>query len=115
VVFEIVQDGADKFWDTPEDTSPQATLCQVSEEALYEVQPRATGRDEVEVEAWMALEPSPHLGVLVGRVVVEDQVKVDIGRGLGVDEIEELDPLLMPVAGHAESDRDNRWGAVRGF
>jgi hypothetical protein len=47
----------------------------------------------MEVEAWMALEPSPHLGVLVGRVVVEDQVKVDIGRGLGVDEIEELDPL----------------------
>ena len=39
-----------------------------------EVEPRRAGGDEVESEAGVAVEPGPHVGVLVGAVVVDDEV-----------------------------------------
>jgi hypothetical protein len=46
----------------------------------------------------MAFEPGEHLGMLVRRVVVDDRVQIQFGRGLLVDDFEELDLLLMPMA-----------------
>jgi hypothetical protein len=64
---------------------------------------------------------SHHLRVLVGGVVVEDEVNDLADRHLGLDGIEEADELLMPVALHAAADhhafqdvqrREQRGGAV---
>ena len=58
----------------------------------------------MEGEARMAGEPGPHLGMLVGGVVVDDDVDDLSGRDLGFDGVEEADELLMPVALHAAAD-----------
>src|SRR5215210_2040923 len=52
----------------------------------------------------MALQPSLDLGMLVGRIVIRDQVNLLALRGLSVNEPQELDPLLMTVSWHAGSD-----------
>ena len=45
------------------------------EEALDHVEPRTAGRREVHVETGMTGQPLLHFGMLVGRVVIGDQVK----------------------------------------
>ena len=42
--------------------------------------------------------PSLHVGVLVGGVIVGDQMDVETRRGLAVDDLEEGEPLLVAVA-----------------
>src|SRR3954463_5577963 len=56
-------------------------------------------------EAGVAGEPSQHLWLLVGGVVVEDDVDDLADRDLCLDGIEEADELLMPVALHAASEQ----------
>ena len=55
-------------------------------------------------EARVALQPRLDLRVLVGGVVVEDDVHDLADRHGGLDRIEEADELLMPVALHAAAD-----------
>ena len=52
----------------------------------------------------MAVEPDAHLGMLVGGVVVEDDVYGLTGRQFGVDGVEKADELLMPVSLHVPAD-----------
>ena len=49
-------------------------------------------------------QPTPHLGVLVGGIVVEDHVDHLAGRHGALDGIEEADELLVAVALHALAD-----------
>ena len=58
----------------------------------------------MEDPARMPGQPSPHLGVLVGGIVVEDDVDHLAGRHGALDAIEEADELLMPVPLHASAD-----------
>src|SRR5271166_5983759 len=62
------------------------------------------GRGEVERPARMALKPGTHPGVLVGRVIVEDDVDHLAGGDGGLDRIEKPDELLMAMALHAAPD-----------
>src|ERR1700680_2512475 len=55
------------------------------------------------MEALVPFEPGADLGVLVRRIVVDDQVQLRSGRGLAVDLIEEADEFLMPMARHARA------------
>src|SRR6266404_8339863 len=67
-----------------EDAALQSALGQFGEEAFDGVEPRARCRREVEREALMPVEPSAHLRMLVGGVIVEDQVHDLAGRDLGL-------------------------------
>jgi len=49
----------------------------------------------------MSFEPCFHAWMLVGFVIVHDQVQVEIGRGLAVYFLEETDKFLMPMARQA--------------
>ena len=71
---------------------------------LDHVQPGGAGRGEVHVKAAVPAEPPLHALVGVGRVVVADQVHVQVRRDLFVDEIEEPDPFVMAVTGQAGAD-----------
>src|SRR5216683_3460428 len=44
------------------------------------------------------------LGMLVRRVIVDNQMQFPPGRGLTVDLVEETDEFLVPMAGHALAD-----------
>src|ERR1700751_3990327 len=52
----------------------------------------------------MAVELSPHLGVFLAAVIVEDDMDDFAGRDLGLDRIEKTDEFLVPVAPHAAAD-----------
>jgi hypothetical protein len=75
VVFcEVAVDGSLEVDDRMKGAALEAMFRQFSEEAIDRVEPRARGRREVEGETQMAVEPGTHLGVLVGGVIVEDDV-----------------------------------------
>jgi len=80
-----------------EDTALQALLGQFGEEPLDGVEPRRRGWREVEGEAWMSAQPLHDLGVLVGGVVVEDDVHSLALWHLGFDRVEEAGELLVAV------------------
>src|SRR5215472_2960703 len=79
-------------------------LVNLAKEALDGVEPGGRFRGVMEHKAGMTTEPSPHLGVLVAGVIVEDDVDDPAGRGLRLDRIEEANGLLMPMALHATAD-----------
>ena len=57
------------------------------------------------VEPGMPGEPGPHFGVLVGRIVVGDEMQVEMRRRLLIDQLEELEPFLVSMALEAPSDQ----------
>jgi hypothetical protein len=79
-MFDVLLDGVDEFGDVAEDASAKSLVGQISEPSLHKVQPRAARGNKVHVEAWMSSDPPPHLRMLVGRVVVDDEVQVEIER-----------------------------------
>ena len=74
------------------------------EPAFDLVEPGGVGGREVNVEARTACEPSSDLGMLVGGVVVDDQMDVELGWHVGLDVPQEGQELLMPVAWLALGD-----------
>jgi hypothetical protein len=56
-------------------------------------------------EALVPVEPSAHLGMFVGGLVVEDHMHGFASRDLGFDGVEEANELLMAVALHIAADR----------
>jgi len=59
------------------------------EELLDGVEPGGRGRREVEGPARMTRQPGQHFGMLVGGIVVEDDMDRPIGRDLALGSIEE--------------------------
>ena len=55
------------------------------EEAFDLVEPGGIGGREVNVPTRTAGEPSLDLGMLVGGVVVDDEMDVELGRYIGLD------------------------------
>src|SRR5437899_10129847 len=81
--------------------------------ALNLIEPGRVGRREVEVVAGMPGEPAAYLGVLVGPVVVHDEVHVEVRRDLGVEVAQERQELLVPMARLALMEHGSR-GHVQG-
>src|SRR6266542_5931646 len=73
VVFEVGEDGGDEFLDALEGAAADAPLGDVAKPTLNHVEPGAAGGDEVQVEAWMPLQPALHRRALVRAVVVDDE------------------------------------------
>jgi hypothetical protein len=55
-------------------------------------------------EALVSIEPSSHVGILVGGVVVEDHMHGVTRRHLRLDRVEEANKVLMTMALHIASD-----------
>src|SRR5215203_6272171 len=71
---------------------------------VHGVEPGAGGRGEVEGEARMAGEPGDHLRVLVGGVVVEDDVDELTDRHRRLEGVEETDEFLVSMALHTAAE-----------
>jgi hypothetical protein len=87
-----------------EDPAFQSSLGEFCEEALDGVEPRTGCGREMEGKALVAIEPGPDLWMLMGGVVVENDVNDLVHRDLGVDQVQEADELLVPVALHIAPD-----------
>src|SRR5271165_1038056 len=97
VIVEEAVDRGLEVGDGSEDAALETALGQDGEEALDGVEPGGRGRGEVERPARVAREPSPHGGMLVGGVVVDNRVDRLSDRNLALDGVEEADELLMPM------------------
>ena len=82
-----------------EGAAADALVGDLTKPAFDQIQPGTAGGNEVHVEPRMPLQPPLDLGMLVRGVVVHDQVQVQVRRRLFVDQLQELDPLLMPMRG----------------
>src|SRR5260370_18320789 len=71
-----------------------------AEPALDQVEPRGAGRGEVHVQARVRGQPLFDRGMLVGSVVVADQMQLQLGIALGqrLPEDDELGVPMAPVA-----------------
>src|SRR5689334_20136519 len=98
---QILMDRRNQILDATEDSPTQPVFCQVTEESLHHVEPGGAGWSEMNREPRMALQPSLHLWMLVSRIVIRDQMNLLALRGLAVNQSQELDPLLVAMAGHA--------------
>ena len=101
---EVAVNGCLEVDDAEESATPEPALSEGSEEALDGVQPRRTGWGEVERDARVASLLVNDLGVLVGRVVIEDLVHGLAGRDDFLDGVEKADELLMAMALYATAD-----------
>lgn len=97
-------DGGLEIDDGVEDAVFQAAAREFGEEALDGVEPGARCWHEMEGPSWVSGQPGEDLGLLVGGVVVENDVGGLGGREFGLDCVEEADELLVPVALHVAPD-----------
>src|SRR5262249_7750651 len=68
--------------------------------SLDHVEPGRRGWCEVQVKAGMRFEPALYGRGLTSGIVVNDPVKVEIGRGLLVDQLEKTKKSSVPMARH---------------
>ena len=104
MLLKVGFDGGVEFGDAVEDAASNGVVGDQAEEPFDEIDPGGRCRGEVKVKAGVALEPGPDLGVLVGRVVVDDQMQIEQFRGVAVDGAQKAQKLLMAMAAHAFAD-----------
>ena len=105
IVFgEKVIDGGLQLGDALEDAAADSLAGDLGEEALNEVQPGRRSRNEVQLEAWMPLQPRLNFLCLVRRVVVDDEMEIEM-LGYGpVDLLQEPDEFFGAMAGQTFAD-----------
>lgn len=97
VVSQVDVDRRDQLADTGEAALANDVIGELPEETLDEIHPGGAGRGEVDVNARMLFEPGADDRMLVGRVVVDDQMQRQLGRSLAVDLLQEGEPFGMRV------------------
>ena len=95
MMVEVLLNGGFELGHTLEDIASDAIGSDAAEEALDLVEPRRRCRGEVHVETWMPLKPSLHLGVLVGGVIVSDEVQIQPLWAVSVDGAQKFKPFLV--------------------
>ncbi len=92
---DVILDGLDQLFDVMERAAAQALPGQSSKPAFDQIQPRAGGGSDVQVKARMTSEPTLDRWMLVGRVLIHDQVQVQPAGRLLIDALQEADKFLL--------------------
>jgi hypothetical protein len=82
-----------------EGATPDGALGDEGEEAFDLVEPGGIGGREVNVPTRTAGEPGLDLGMLVGDVVVDDEMDAELGRYIGLDLAQEGEAIRIPETG----------------
>src|SRR5277367_430676 len=86
------------------DTALQPTPTELGEETLDSVEPGARGWREVEDETRMAIEPGANVRMLVGGIVVKNDMNDLADRNLRLDRVQKSNEFLMTMALHIATD-----------
>ena len=97
-------DGLDQVTNAAECSAADSFSCDFREPAFDLVEPGRTGRCEVDVVARSRCKPFLHFGMLVGSIVVENQMDFQLCVNGLVDPIEKPQELLMPMPRLAFTD-----------
>jgi hypothetical protein len=98
VDVDVFTNGGFQFLHTAKHTAANPFVGKFSEPSLHQVQPRAIGGREVNVKSGALSEPLPDDGRFVRAVVVHDDLNVESGRHLMLDQVEELAELHRAMA-----------------
>jgi len=90
VTVDVGADGHDEFFQVAEDAAPEPILRQVAEERSTMFSHDALVGVKCRWKARVPRQPALHFGVLMGGVVIADQVKLPVGQDGLVDEAENL-------------------------
>jgi len=96
-MLDEVVDSGDQVFDAPETPSADRLLGDEAEPSFHLIEPGRVGGSVVDLEAGPLRQPESYLGMLVGGVVVDDQMNSKtFWHGL-IDALEELKKLLMTM------------------
>lgn len=84
--------------DAPEGASSNRLLSDQVEPDLHLVKPGGVGRRQMDVKTRMQGQPALHPGMLMGGVVIDDRMNVEIFWNIGIDMFEETEIFLMTMA-----------------
>ena len=91
-------DSGDQVFDAPEAASANCLLGDEPEPTFDLIEPGRVGGSVVDLEAWPLCEPESYFCMLVGGIIVHDQMNIQAFRHSLIDALEELKKLLMTVA-----------------
>jgi len=94
---DVLPNGSLERMDTRVDSAAELAFGEQREPALHESQPRRTGWGEVQVEPRPFQKPPADQGRLMGAIVVQDHMHVQVGWDMGLDRIKELPELARPM------------------
>ncbi len=77
---KVSPDGIHRLVGASETLRKDHVLAQLVEELFDTVEPKSSGRHDVEIIARICSQPFHHLGIFVGGAFIQDQVQVDPGR-----------------------------------
>ena len=100
----VLLDGCNQFGDAQEGATSDALLSQLAEPSLDEIQPGGTGGDKVQLEPGMPGQPLLDLGLLVGPIVVNDEMEVQVFGKVPVQPSKKAQEFLVSVPGHTLTD-----------
>ena len=100
MLLNVIVDCVDDLWNVLEHASAQTFVSEVAKKAFHHIEPGGAGWCEVYVKTWMPGQPAFNLWMLVSGVVIDDQMQVFLRRGLAVNELQKLQPFLMPMTLH---------------
>ena len=103
---DVIADSDFQFFHTSERPAPNPFVGKFGKPAFHQIDPGAVSGSEVDVKSRTLGEPLPDDGCFVGTVVVRDDVDIETGRHLSLDQIEEPAKLdramtVMELADHA--------------
>jgi len=105
VAVDVGADGHDEFFEVAENRTAEPILGEVTKEPFHHIEPRGAGGSEVQMKARVARQPALHFGVLMGGVVIADQVQLPVGGDGLVDQAEKLEPFLVAIALLTRTDK----------
>ena len=88
--LDVLADGRFQFFHASEDSPSNALVGDLSKPALHQVDPRSVGGREMEMKSGALREPVPDECRLMRAVVVQDNVGLQPGRHICLDQIQEL-------------------------
>ena len=97
IVFDELLYVAYQLAHASEQAAPNTLLCNQSEPPLHLIKPRGVCWGIMHVISRTRGKPCPHLGVLVCRIVVDNEVHIKVSRDVGVNMMQKRQKLLMPV------------------
>lgn len=78
-MIHVPLNGGDRFTNVAEIVAPDVIAREVVKPTLHQVQPRTRFEGLMQMETRMSLQPGLYARVLVGSIVVHDQMQIEIG------------------------------------
>jgi len=100
MVRDVGLHGSFELWDRSKNASADAVLGDVPEKTFHHIEPRGTGGREVDMDPRVLLQPGFDRRVLMGGVIVADDLQGELLRRLTVQPLKEFQPLFVAMPRH---------------